>query len=142
MGKIDANTAFNTVSLAIHNAFPQAHIYSEDVEMELCAGDFCLIMPNMDTSSEIGSRCKKSYILDCVYYPPHTKPREDCRRVSEILFRILPSMTASDGTVLHGDSISASIVDGLLHVSVTVRGFTYVSSQADEMEVLSIEGKE
>ncbi|MCB6365641.1 hypothetical protein LI291_05535 [Intestinibacillus massiliensis] len=137
MSDINFSSIYDGVTLAVHAAFPAAHVYGGNVRQGIKPGDFNVIMPSAGHVKQVGRRYLRTPTLDVIYYP--ATGMGDCYQTADILVRVLESITTPEGDLIHCTSCEWSVDDGVLHVLVGYDHYTYTPLEQELMETLDIE---
>ncbi len=138
MSGMSFNSIFDSVSLAVHAAFPApVQVHGGEVKQGLNPGDFNVAMPAASHTQEVGPRYRRSPTLDVIYYPKHGNA--ECYDVADKLTAVLESITTPEGDVVHATACEWTVTSGVLHVLVTYDHFVRVPQEHIMMETLKIE---
>ena len=136
--EIDFNQIFDSLTLALHSAFPTARIHGGIVKQDLQPGDFNVLPITASENAQIGTRARRSITFDVIYYPSDMGSREDCLDIQHKLPGIIGTVTTPNGNKVHCLQFDASIDDDVLHCIVAYPHFVYMQETGDAMETLTI----
>ena len=138
MAEIDFNQVYDSVTLALHRAFPGARIHGGAVKQDLHDGDFCVLPITASHTAQIGTRAQRKAVIDVIYYPSNTGGRVECLQRAHSLPGILGTVQTPNGDKLHCLSFEQSVEDDVLHCIVGYPHFVHEPSAAEAMENLKI----
>lgn len=136
MAEIDFNQIYDAITLALHSAFPTAHIHGGTVEQDLEDGDFNVLPITVNHTEQMGVRARRKPVFDVVYYPSETGGRAESLRVAHQLAYILRTVQTPNGDKVHCLSFDTTIEDDALHCTVGYPHFVYAPTSVDHMEDL------
>ena len=137
MAEICLNSVFDAVSLALHQAFPQAQVHGEEVKQGLRPGDFIVQMPAGGQAKTLGERYRRTPTVDVIYFP--RQGSAECYRMAEQLALLLESVVTPEGDTLQAGECSWAYTDGALHVQAAYEHFVYLPQEEVPMETLHID---
>lgn len=132
--EISFNQIFDGVTLALHEAFPEAQIHGEIVRQGLEAGDFNVQLVSMSEAVQLGSRAERSITFDVIYFPAGNDGIETCMDVLHRLPNVLSTITTPNGDKVHCLKLDGSMKEDILHCIVSYPHFVYSPSGGDAME--------
>ena len=138
---VTVNDIINAVSLAIDGSFgASCTIYTNDVEQGLKNPCFFIMVIDDTQERVIGNRYDVSHTLD-IHYFPENDDNHELHQVEGILFDILEYVTV-DTDLIEGEGMKGTIVDGILHFSVTFN-YQIIKQKVleDSMEGIAIDSK-
>ena len=138
MAEISFNDVFDAVTLALHNAFPDAHIWGEDMDQGVSPGDFNVLPITANHTFRLGSRAERTSTFDVIYSPSTSGGRVECLTRAQIMPYVLEHVTTAAGDHLHCSSFSHNITDDVLHCIVSYNHFVLSTTEKDEMRALVI----
>lgn len=134
MSEISFNSIFDSVSLALHTAFPDRQIHGGRVEQGLTPGAFNVILPGAGLTREVGQRQRRSPTVDVIYYPK--VGAAECYDIADQLVPVLESITTPEGDLIHATSCDWNWTDDVLHMILTYDHFAYLPREEVKMETL------
>ena len=134
MSEISFNSIFDSVSLALHTAFPDRQIHGGRVEQGLTPGAFNVILPGAGLTREVGLRQRRSPTVDVIYYPK--VGAAECYDIADQLVPVLESITTPEGDLIHATSCDWNWTDDVLHMILTYDHFAYLPREEVKMETL------
>lgn len=134
MSEISFNSIFDSVSLALHTAFPGRQIHGGRVEQGLTPGAFNVILPGAELTREVGQRQRRSPTVDVIYYPK--VGAAECYDIADQLVPVLESITTPEGDLIHATSCDWNWTDDVLHMILTYDHFAYLPREEVKMETL------
>ncbi len=138
MVEISYNDVFDAVTRALHEAFPNSHVYGELVKQGLSAGDFNVLPITPAHIQALGTRAKRDLTLDVIYYPTDAGGRAECLQIAQIVPYALASITTANGVKLRCGGFDTNITDDVLHCIVNYPHFVLAPKDAPEMRTLEI----
>lgn len=137
MSEIDFNSVYDGVTLALRAAFPDSNIYGGSTDQNVDPGDLNVIMPSAGHIREVGTRHRRTPILDVIYYS--SGDPSECYDMAHKLAVVLQSITTPEGDTLNCTSCDWTVDDDVLHVQVGYDHFIYTPTDPDYMGALQIE---
>lgn len=134
MSEISFNSIFDSVSLALHTAFPDRQIHGGRVAQGLTPGAFNVILPGAGLTREVGQRQRRSPTVDVIYYPK--VGAAECYDIADQLVPVLESITTPEGDLIHATSCDWNWTDDVLHMILTYDHFAYLPREEVKMETL------
>lgn len=134
MSEISFNSIFDSVSLALHAAFPDRQIHGGRVEQGLTPGAFNVILLGAGLTREVGQRQRRSPTVDVIYYPK--VGAAECYDIADQLVPVLESITTPEGDLIHATSCDWNWTDDVLHMILTYDHFAYLPREEAKMETL------
>lgn len=137
MSEINFNSVYDGVSLALRAAYPDRNIYGGSTEQNVEPGDLNVIMLSSGHIKEVGTRHRRTPILDVIYYSSGSTA--ECCDMAHQIVVILQSISTPEGDTLNCTACDWSIEDGVLHIRVGYDHFVYTPIEPDYMETLQIQ---
>lgn len=109
------NVILDSISLALHNAYPNNNIHSDIVLQGLKKGDFNISLVAASHSHVMDKRHLQNSLFEVLYYPH--KGKDECYDVAYKLTEILDKITVQEQT-LKCNGMRFEIVDSVLHIFV------------------------
>ena len=139
MAEIDFNQVYDGVTLALHRAFPKAHIHGGTVKQDLKDGDFNVLPITVNHTEQMGTRAKRKSVFDVIYYPSETGGRTESLLIAHQLAFILRTIETPNGDRAHCLNFDTTIEDDALHCLVGYSHFVYAQNADDSMENITIQ---
>ncbi len=136
MSEISTQKILDGITLALHEQWPESHIYCDEVEQGLVPGDFNVILITSSQRQLVGGRYRRIPLFDVLYYPK--KGREECYEIADALSLLLNLISLPEGDLLRGTGIDFEVVDGVLHFYVRYNHVIYRGEKGEIMETLEI----
>lgn len=137
MAEISTNIVLDGITLALREAYPDAHIESDAIKQGLRPPAFIAQLVNAEAESYPSGRRKRTPRFDILYFPQ--EGREECYRVADNLCTVLELIELPGGDKLRGTDMSFETVDGVLHFLVSYRHFVCTKTDEATMGVMKIE---
>lgn len=138
MAEIDYKQVFDGVTLALHNAFPKAHIHGGIVKQNLHNGDFNVLPIAANHAEQMGVRAQRKCAFDVIYYQSDNGGREESLKVAHRLAYALRTIQTPNCDKVHCLSFETTIDDDVLHCLVGYPHFVYAADSADSMEKIEL----
>ncbi len=113
-------------------------MFGGNVQQGLQGGDFNVLPVNTIHTAQMGARRRGSILFDVIYYPTEEGARAECLAVSDVLSRILGTVTTPNGDRIHCSSIECTIQEDTMHCTVGYPYFTYKPVSQDRMTAVKI----
>lgn len=114
MSEVNFSSIYDGVSLALHAAFPAAHVHGGNVKQGLRPGDFNVVMPGAGHTKEVGQRYRRTPTVDVIYYAKAGEA--ECYDMAHRLSFILESIATPEGDIIHATSCEWTLAEDVLHV--------------------------
>ena len=118
MAEINFNQIYDGVTLALHRAFPNAHIHGGTVKQDLKDGDFNVLPITTNHTEQMGTRSQQKPVFDVIYYPSKAGGRTESLRVAHQLAYVLRTIQTPNGDKVHCLTFDTTIEDDALHCLV------------------------
>ena len=101
MAEINFNQVYDGVTLALHRAFPKAHIHGGVIKQDLKDGDFNVLPITANHTEQMGTRAQHKPVFDVIYYPSSAGGRTESLRVAHQLAYVLRTIQTPNGDKMH-----------------------------------------
>lgn len=137
MAEVSTNIVLDGITLALREAYPDAHIESNAVKQGLRPPAFIVHLVNAEVEAYPAGRAKRLPRFDVLYFPQ--KGREECYGVADNLCTVLELIELPGGDKLRGTDMSFEVTDDVLHFLVSYNHFVYKQIDEVKMGTLKIE---
>lgn len=139
MSEISINMILDGITSALHGAYPDSQIRSNEVTQGLSSGDFICVMISAQRIQRMGNRFRCTPTFDVIYFPTDKhKAREECYDVADTLGPLFNIITLSSGDKLRAVDVNVSFVDEVLHYQMTYPFEATIENELDPMETLTM----
>ena len=121
------------IKTALRTQYPedQYDVYTESIEQGFEEPCFAIHQLTADITPYPNYRTEIVQHFDVRFFPPETRPREQCRAVAETLTFLLRQLSS-----LRGTNLNWEITDDVLHFFVSYRQFVREIPEEYLMEIL------
>lgn len=132
------NKIIDAISTALYQEFGDEYeYYKEDLPQGLAEPCFFIRLVESDFAPETIGHKRKGHSIDIHYFPTEGRKNSEMFDVADAVLWLLEIITLSDGTKLRGLDKQYSIVDDVLHVTVSYAAHVKLPDQeGDYMEEL------
>lgn len=133
------NEIVNGISIALHDVFPNARIYIDELEQGYTEPCFFIMLLHGSENRLLGARAKRLVSFDIHYFAHGGNIEREV--VANTLYRILRQITMVDGSKLNGMFMRHQIADEVLHFFVEYRPIIYYTQneRPEKMEEIETE---
>lgn len=123
------NEIKQSIANILHELFPNAEIYDEDVPQGFKTPSFLIIVVESSYKKAIDEKYNASVSFDLAYFPEREyESKNECYEVSQNILRAFDVLNSYKVT-----NKTSSITDNVLHVKFTVKYREIKTSQSEKM---------
>jgi hypothetical protein len=123
------NEIKQAIANILHELFPNAEIYDEDVPQGFKTPSFLIIVVESSYKKAIDEKYNASVSFDLAYFPEREyESKNECYEVSQNILRAFDVLNSYKVT-----NKTSSITDNVLHVKFTVKYREIKTSQSEKM---------
>lgn len=122
------------IAAALHKAFPDAEIYTEEIKQDLNPPCFYIQVLEPEHNQALGKVYNRKCPVCIQYFSPEQKYQADCSEKDEALYLVLEYITLLDESLpINGIDMHSKVEDGVLSFFVT---YDYIVHKEEEIPLM------